>query len=108
MYITSYKINNSYTIYVNYTYLNECRKICKNLRQSSVSLSQNKIQPKKEVPRVIIPLELGTKVHHKIFGDGKVVDLNNRGHISVIFNGKTVKFQYPQAFEMGFLTKEVI
>ena len=93
MYVTSYKINNSYTIYVNYAYLNECRKASNKLRQSSSSLSKNKVQPKKEVPRVIIPLESGAKVHHKVFGDGKVVESDNRGHISVLFNEKTVKFQ---------------
>lgn len=33
----SYKINNSYTIYVNYAYLNECVKVCKQREKSSKS-----------------------------------------------------------------------
>ena len=33
----SYKINNSYTIYVNYAYLNECVKACKQREKSSES-----------------------------------------------------------------------
>ena len=31
----SYKLNNSYTVYVDYTYINECIKICKGVNEKS-------------------------------------------------------------------------
>lgn len=100
-----YKINNSYTIYVNYAYLNECKKASDKYREVSSAKVYTKPQPKKEATRVIVPLALKTKVHHKTFGDGTVVESNNKGYISISFNDKVKKFLYPQAFEMGFLTK---
>lgn len=100
-----YKLNNSYTIYVNYAYLNECRKASNKSKKSSAPVSYNRAQSKKDVTRAIIPVPLDTKVRHKTFGDGKVVESDNRGYISVIFDGKVRKFLNPQAFEMGFLTK---
>ena len=100
-----YKINNSYTIYVNYAYLNECRKASTKYKETGVSKSHIKPQSKKETSRVIIPLALETKVHHKAFGDGTVVESDKKGYISICYNDKVKRFLYPQAFEMGFLTK---
>ena len=60
-----YKINNSYTIYVNYAYLNECKKASDKYREVSSAKVYTKPQPKKEATRVIVPLALKTKVHHK-------------------------------------------
>ena len=100
-----YKINNSYTIYVNYAYLNECRKASKKAKKTSLSTPHVSTKPKQEVSRINIPLALETMVHHKTFGNGKVVETDNRGCISILFDGKVRRFLYPQAFDMGFLTK---
>ena len=103
-----YKINNSYTIYVNYAYLNECRKASKKTKGISNYTSHIKTQLHKETKAIVAPLALETKVHHKTFGDGKVVETNSQGYISILFDGKVRKFLYPQAFDMGFLSKVAI
>jgi hypothetical protein len=41
---------------------------------------------------------VNAKVHHKIFGTG-IVEKINEGKISVLFNGKSHMFVYPDAFE---------
>jgi len=45
---------------------------------------------------------LGAKVKHKMFGIGKVVEVNDT-YIMVTFSLRTIKFQYPTAFE-SFIT----
>ena len=90
---------------MNYTYLNQCRNASKSSRKNSACVL---VQSKKELPKVIIPIALETKVHHKTFGDGKVIESGTEGYVSILFKDKVKKFLYPQAFEMGFLTKAVI
>ena len=44
----------------------------------------------------------GVIVKHKAFGLGKVKSIDG-GMIVVVFNGMDKKFQFPGAFEQGFL-----
>lgn len=52
----SYKLNNSYTIYVNYAYLNECVKACKQREKNSNTKTkragQNKSIKRKNMVRI--------------------------------------------------------
>jgi transcription elongation factor GreA-like protein len=50
-------------------------------------------------------LSIGSIVYHKTFGQGtvKVIDKVS-GFITVSFEGKDRNFQFPDAFEQGFLT----
>jgi hypothetical protein len=60
--------------------------------------------PKK--PTVLIDtskIHTGTIVTHKAFGTGQVKGIDG-GLIVVVFNGMDKKFQFPGAFEQGFLT----
>ena len=45
-------------------------------------------------------------VYHKIFGCGKVCENKEAGYISIMFGDVIRKFLYPQAFDMGYLTKK--
>ena len=99
-----YKLNNSYTIYVNYAYLNECRKASKNFSNSSLSkkstLKQKNIEQKK-----VHAFAENTLIYHKVFGCGKVSDSKEEGYISIVFGDRVRKFLYPQAFDLGYLTR---
>ena len=58
MYVTSYKINNSYTIYVNYSYINACIKASKKYKTQS---STNTIDTSKKSLNNIV--KIGSKVY---------------------------------------------
>ncbi len=56
-------------------------------------------------PKVDISwVKVGCTVKHKTFGEGKVIEITN-GKVTVTFGKAEKKFQYPFAFENGFLTK---
>lgn len=97
----SYKLNNSYTIYVNYTYLNDCIKASKK-KSEPASVKTYVAPPKKEKP-VVIPLPINTILSHKVFGCGTVVSTEKNGVMSVAFENKVAKFIYPDAIKQGFL-----
>ena len=97
----SYKLNNSYTVYVNYAYLNECIKASKK-KSASTSVKTYVAPPKKEKP-VFTPLPTNTMLSHKVFGCGKVVSTDKNGVMSVAFRNKVAKFIYPDAMKQGFL-----
>ena len=97
----SYKLNNSYTVYVNYAYLNECIKASKK-KSTSTSVKTYVAPPKKE-KSVFTPLPANTMLSHKVFGCGKVVSTDKNGVMSVAFRNKTAKFIYPDAVKQGFL-----
>lgn len=102
----SYKTNNSYTIYVNYAYINECRRASEKYRSEKVSTPKTYTAATKSQPRrVVKPLPDNTPVHHKSFGDGTIVSTEKNGYLTIQFGDVVRKFLYPQAFEMGFLTR---
>lgn len=99
----SYKLNNSYTIYVNYEYLNECRKASR-VNNSSITRTYAPKQKVVEQKRVHTLAE-NTTIYHQVFGYGKVSKNKEAGYISIIFGDVVKKFLYPQAFDMGFLAR---
>lgn len=46
----------------------------------------------------------GAVVHHKAFGDGRIVSLDDQNHITISFNVGEKTFVYPDAFNNGFLS----
>ncbi len=51
-----------------------------------------------------VNIEVGSKVHHPIFGDGTITSLDEiKGCIWVDFRAGHKMFKYPDAFEQGFL-----
>ena len=62
--------------------------------------------PKKTepVPVDVSDITLGVKVVHKALGTGAVVSIQ-KGMIVISFNGEEKKFQFPGAFQQGFLRK---
>lgn len=99
----SYKINNSYTIYVNYEYLNECKKASD--RDRELRCGNTTFKRKDESKKWIHPYKENTLVYHKVFGYGKVSEEKEAGYISIIFGDVVRKFLYPQAFVMGYLAR---
>ena len=97
----SYKLNNSYTIYVNYAYLNDCIKASK--KKSVSTATKTYIAPPKKEKPVFAPLPSNTVLSHKKFGYGKVVSTDKNGIMSVAFRNKVAKFVYPDAIQQGFL-----
>lgn len=107
-----YKLNNSYTTYVNYYYINQCRKASRKARKeretetttscnrTPISCLSGKTQGKKHV----VPLAKNTVVNHKSFGKGIVVETSLNGYVVVNFDERNIKFQYPQAFDLGYLS----
>ncbi len=125
----SYKINNSYTIYVNYDYINQCIKAGKKKRAAEIRAEEfaksyaalvngrkkvNKTTAAashkhhkacaKKPEKVFTPLVAGTTVSHKVFGCGKVVSTDKNGIMVVTFRNKTTQFMYPEVMELGYLT----
>ena len=95
----SYKLNNSYTIYVDYNYINECIKASK--AYSTKKKTGNRLCTNAERTKVAaLPDE--TNLVHKIWGQGKVAYTNN-GVIGVSFSDKVVRFVYPDAINQGYL-----
>lgn len=100
MYLPSYKLNNSYTVYVNYVYLNDCIKASK-----EVSIKNNCTHAKTSSAKVSIttpPLAANTHLRHKQFGVGKVLTTQN-GIMKVEFKNKVAQFLYPDAIRQGHL-----
>lgn len=111
----SYKINNSYTIYVNYEYINECIKAGKKKRAAEAAkayTNSDKETKKKAKPhtasakkpkKAFTPLSAETMVSHKVYGLGRVVSTDKNGIMDVAFKSKTTKFLYPDAINQGYL-----
>ena len=64
-----YKLNNSYTVYVNWSYYSECAKICKDAHKKE-KRAYSSITKKPAVTAA--PLPRGTKVSSKAFGVGTI------------------------------------
>lgn len=52
----------------------------------------------------VLDIRVGSKVTHKAFGEGLVLKIKD-GLITVDFNGAEKRFQFPTAFQNGFLKK---
>lgn len=98
----SYKLNNSYTVYLNYTYLNECIKASK--KKSKPIILHNDTKSSEKPVIAIKPFPKNTRLQHKTFGSGKVVSTDKYGIMNVEFNGKIIRFVYPDAINQGYLT----
>ena len=99
MYMPSYKLNNSYTVYVNYVYLNDCMKASKNKgAKKNISMYTHKTEEE-----VVSPLPKNTLLSHRVYGIGKVVS-TQKGIMTVEFKSKAAKFVYPDAIKQGYLT----
>lgn len=62
-------------------------------------------EPTKAVPQVdVSDITVGSAVVHKAFGAGVVQNID-KGFITVSFGGLEKKFQFPGAFQQGFLRK---
>ena len=112
MYVHSYKINNSYTIYVNPYYLSDCAQACKKHTAKKEELAdierrvkkalQTQYNPKKHLSTVA-PLKPNSFVAHKQFGKGKVISTDvASGIIRVNFDGDIRRFLFPDAMEQGY------
>ena len=84
MYLPSYKINNSYTVYMNYVYLNECIKAGRKntARKPTCSSLPQKARSTHSKP-AIQPLATNTLLRHKRHGIGKVVSTDENGIMCV-------------------------
>lgn len=94
-----YKINNSYSVHVNYAYYNECKKKTKSSNYKGVS----KTTKTKYTNKVTFTPPVRTAVVHKQFGFGRIVETDSSGCIAVAFREGVKRFIYPSAFQQGFL-----
>lgn len=98
----SYKINNSYTVYVNWDFYNRAKILSKcnaSAKTGSMHAKVNKID-------VIVPLSIGTKVSSTAYGTGVVESKGTDGIFSVRFSDRLVKFMDPVPFRVGSLALE--
>lgn len=98
----NYKLNNSYTVYVNYAYLNDCIKASKK-KQKTATSGKTYMTPAKKQSSVVTPLAANTLLWHKTFGYGKVLSTDKNGIMSVAFEARVAKFVYPDVIKQGFL-----
>lgn len=96
----SYKLNNSYTIYVYHSYVNDCIKACK-----STKLKASPVKYTSESKDVLIPFPINASVQHKLWGTGYLVSKEANGIMTIAFKNKTARFIYPDAFTKGHLIK---
>ena len=92
-----YKLNDSYTTYVDYTYLNDCVKACKGKHAPVKKTSGSGKGP------CVVPVALNACVRHKSRGIGKVVAKEDSGVLTVAFRDGEARFMYPIAFRRGTL-----
>lgn len=97
----NYKINNSYTVYVNWAYYKEVETICK--KQRSFSTSSSKAHGFQKRSTLFQPLQIGASVSSKHFGSGTVCSTTEDGIMSVQFNERVVRFLFPEAVKQGHL-----
>lgn len=94
-----YKLNNSYTVYVNHVYLNECIKASKKIKKDYADSYVA------SAAKIFTPLIPDTRLKHKIYGIGKVISTSVDGIMDVAFANKVARFQYPEAVHKGFLAR---
>ena len=104
MYLPSYRLNNSYTVYVNYFYLNDCIKASKSYASRQKQASHIQKTAQSVLHPQFIPLAESTLLHHKHYGVGRVVSTDENGIMQVAFDSKVLHFIYPDAVRKGFLS----
>ena len=100
----SYKINNSSTVYVNWNYYAEVRKICAAKKTKEI----RKISTVKSTGHTCgmwDPMAPGTKVESRQYGIGTVVSTTQDGKMSVSFDARIVRFLYPEVIKQGHLRR---
>lgn len=90
-------------------YLSKCfvASYCPLKKSKSPEKKKNYVKYAKEekVTKYNCTLPLNTIVHSSFFGDGKYIEYDSKNmHIVVDFNGKIMKFQYPDAFTKKYLS----
>ena len=103
----SYKINNSYTVYVNYHYINACTKASKNKRKQAYTQNSGGFivaSAARKNAEAVKTLPVGALLQHKKYGVGTVVSVGNDGIIRVAFADREARFVYADAVKNGFLT----
>ena len=104
MYLPSYKINNSYTVYVNYVYLNECIKAGQKAANQKKQIQQVQKRVQQSLAPQMKPLANNTRIHHKKYGTGRVVSTDRYGIMKIAFDTKVLHFVYPDAVRKGILS----
>ena len=113
MALPCYKLNNSYTVYVNYYYLNDCvsagkayakkkKDVAAFQQRALTALHSSKVI--KHMQTKIVPLKAHTLVQHKQFGIGKVISTDDTGIVRVAFGTDIRRFLYPDAVHQGHLS----
>ena len=103
-----YKLNNSYTVYVNYAFYTEANKKWEKYKQPCTAYTTRKEPTRVVAPKqsaVAKPLPANTAVRHVIYGNGTIVNTDRNGHMSVRFGDKEKRFQYPYVFQQGYLMR---
>ena len=99
----SYKVNNSYTTYVDYQYYDELRQIWhgkKHAKKATQNKGKSTQDLKLQKTSTAAPLANGKKVVSKYFGEGTVVK-TEKGILHVRFGEKIIRFIYPDAIKLG-------
>lgn len=73
----SYKLNNSYTVYVSYAYLNSCIKASKGAKHHKKGVMKSTSASGQSV--CMKPLLANTLFFHNTFGNGRLLMTDDRG-----------------------------
>ena len=96
-----YKINNSYTIYVCTEYIHDCIQESKKITKYTKKATQKA----KLIRKPVTLPSINTFVSHKKWGEGKIIETNIQGIITVAFSDCKINFLYPDAFKQGHLVR---
>ena len=96
------KINNSYSVVTYIHHNSDVKKICDQHRTSDhkSNSSARRISDGRR-SFFAAPIENGTKVTSKQYGDGIVLSTDNYGVMQIRFKTGTIHFCYPQAVRCG-------
>lgn len=79
-------------------------KIVEPTKNNKVELKPKEKVTQQVVKKPTINIKVGDKVQHNGSSIGKVKDLEEK-YITIAFDNREAKFQFPNAFEQGFLKK---
>lgn len=100
-----YKLNNSYTVYVDPLYRSECIKESKKCKEKNNYTSYTYIDTH-EKSNVIPPLlSNGSILLHKLYGKGQLLSTDQNYIMRIAFGNKILKFKYPDAINKNYLKK---
>lgn len=101
-----YKLNNSYTTYVNFYYLNDCIRASKSAHERKKEVGESKKMEERRnnhPPRIFNPLPEQTRIRHWKFGDGHVLSTDKNGIMKVGFGNREIRLLYPFVLEKGMV-----